>query len=191
LEDGRLVKLAEPFSYIDPDEKSWEVPAGATVDGASIPRALWTLIGGPFEDKYRNASIIHDWYCDVRSRPWKDTHRVFYHAMITSSVPIAQAKLLFAGVYWGGPRWSQTVVENIVLATTRTLGFVSSFAPEPMFETVRRRMWRVSEYSFDDSQLDLLQESVKDGDESLESIESSIDLQLESMEPEVRDEPLA
>lgn len=161
------------------------------MDGASIPRALWTLIGGPFEDKYRNASIIHDWYCDVRSRPWKDTHRVFYHAMITSSVPIAQAKLLFAGVYWGGPRWSQTVVENIVLATTRTLGFVSSFAPEPMFETVRRRMWRVSEYSFDDSQLDLLQESVKDGDESLESIESSIDLQLESMEPEVRDEPLA
>jgi Protein of unknown function (DUF1353) len=75
LNDGRRVKLEEPFAYIDPGKIRWQVPKDAVVDGASIPRMLWLLLGGPFEGKYRNASIIHDWYCDIRVRPWKQVVR--------------------------------------------------------------------------------------------------------------------
>ncbi len=117
LPDGRRVRLGSRYAYIDPKARRWDVPKGAIVDGASIPRPLWTLMGGPFEGKYRNASIIHDWYCDLRSRPWKQVHRMFYDAMITSGVSGAQARLLYAGVYFGGPRWSKTVIENVALAT--------------------------------------------------------------------------
>lgn len=112
LGDGRRVQLREPFEYVDPGESLWPVPKDAIVDGASIPRALWTIIGGPFEGKYRDASIIHDWYCDRRTRPWPSVHRMFYEAMLTSGVPLTQAKIMYAGVYWGGPRWTDTVVYN-------------------------------------------------------------------------------
>lgn len=112
LDDGRVVELVNAFGYTDPDGLVWEAPAGARVDGASIPRALWSLIGGPFEGRYRNASVIHDWYCDRRSRPWKAVHRVFYNGMVTAGVDAVQAKVMYAGVYVGGPRWSETVIHN-------------------------------------------------------------------------------
>jgi hypothetical protein len=60
LDDGRKMKLVEPFRYIDPTGLSWDAPIGAVVDGASIPQVAWSVIGGPFEGKYRNASVIHD-----------------------------------------------------------------------------------------------------------------------------------
>jgi hypothetical protein len=113
LDDGRRVKLSENFSFIDDSEARWNVPEGAIVDGASIPRFLWSFIGGPFEGKYRNASIIHDWFCDLRSRPWLKVHRMFYDAMIASGVDAVLAKTMYAGVYVGGPRWSETVVANV------------------------------------------------------------------------------
>jgi hypothetical protein len=115
LSDGRRVKTIEPFAFIDAASLRWEVPSEVTVDGASIPRLLWTLVGGPFEGKYRDASIIHDWYCDIRDRHWRAVHKVFYEAMLASDVPSHQAKLMYAGVLFGGPRWSETVVENVNL----------------------------------------------------------------------------
>lgn len=112
LDDGRRVQLAAPFGYVDAASARWNVPVKAIVDGASIPRALWTLIGGPFEGKYRAPSIIHDWYCDLRTRRWEDVHHVFYEGMLAAGVSRPQALLIYGGVYWGGPRWSQTVVDN-------------------------------------------------------------------------------
>jgi len=111
-DEERIVRLVEKLAFIDYEEKIWEVPADARVDGASIPRALWTLIGGPFEGKYRNASIIHDWYCDRRTRPWERVHEIFYEAMLTSGVSAFQARMLYTGVRVGGPRWSLTAVAN-------------------------------------------------------------------------------
>jgi hypothetical protein len=84
LPDGRYLKLLRSFGYIDSQHERWDVPDGAIVDGASIPQVLWTLMGGPFEGKYRDASIVPDWYCDLRTRPWRNVHRVFYEAMLRS-----------------------------------------------------------------------------------------------------------
>src|SRR5712692_9140850 len=33
---------------------------------ASIPRAFWSVIGGPLEGQYRNASVFHDVACDQK-----------------------------------------------------------------------------------------------------------------------------
>lgn len=32
---------------------------------------FWSFIGGPFEGKYRNASVVHDFLCKVQKRPWR------------------------------------------------------------------------------------------------------------------------
>ena len=36
------------------------VPAGLEIDGASIPRLLWRVIGPPLYGRYRPAAVIHD-----------------------------------------------------------------------------------------------------------------------------------
>lgn len=101
----RVVETVAPFSFEDPKGKLWSVPTGATVDGASIPQAFWSVIGGPFTGKYREASVIHDYYCDHRIESWQDTHRVFYDGMRANGVDAVTAYTMYAAVYWGGPRW--------------------------------------------------------------------------------------
>ena len=103
--DGRTMTLREPFTYIDPAGTEWHAPAGSTVDGASIPRIVWSLIGGPFEGKYREGSVVHDVACITRARPWEATHRAFYFAMRASGVAVVKAKIMFAAVHHFGPRW--------------------------------------------------------------------------------------
>jgi Protein of unknown function (DUF1353) len=105
LEDGRKMRLLKPFAYVDQFETRWDAPAGSIVDGASIPRLIWTLIGGPFEGKYRNASVVHDVECQVKARPWKAVHRMFYNAMRCGKVGALKAKVMFGAVYHFGPRW--------------------------------------------------------------------------------------
>lgn len=109
--DGRQMTLLEPFQFIDTRGKRWSVPRGVLVDGASIPTVFWSFIGGPFEGKYRVASIIHDYYCDVRSRPWQEVHRVFYEAMLASGVNSSRALLMFKAVEKFGPRWDPPVID--------------------------------------------------------------------------------
>ena len=103
--DGRSMTLVEDLAFKDSAGATWKVPAGATVDGASVPQAFWSIAGSPFAGNYRNAAIIHDYYCQTRSRPWQDVHKMFLEAMIASAVPESQAQLLYLAVYRFGPRW--------------------------------------------------------------------------------------
>ena len=114
-DEGRIVTLLENFVYVDPVEERWTAPKGAKADGASIPRPLWPLIGGPFEGKYRNASIIHDFYCSKRHKPWQKVHRMFYDAMITSGVGNAKAMIMYGGVYKFGPKWTEMDTHNTLI----------------------------------------------------------------------------
>jgi hypothetical protein len=105
-DDGRNMTLLEPFEYIDPSGTRWPVPPGVSLDGASIPRFFWSLIGGPFEGRYRNASVVHDFYCQVRTRPFRIVHRVFYDAMVTSGLTDRTSWLMYKAVDQFGPRWA-------------------------------------------------------------------------------------
>jgi hypothetical protein len=108
-DSGREMVLTEPFGYIDPEGNRWDAPAGSVIDGASIPQVAWSVIGGPFEGKYRNASVIHDVACDQRQRPWDKVHLTFYYAMRACDVEESLAGTMYAAVYYFGPRWEETV----------------------------------------------------------------------------------
>lgn len=105
LPDGRNMRLLRHVTYIDPQGKAWTAPRGHVVDGASIPRFFWRLIGGPLEGPYRNASVIHDYYCDLKTRPWQDVHRMFYLACRAGGCGGLRASLMYWAVYVFGPRW--------------------------------------------------------------------------------------
>lgn len=138
LPDGRHMQLVQPFAFVRTDGEAWSVPADAIVDGASIPRVFWSLIGGPLEGPYRDASIVHDYYCDMRSRPWLETHRVFYEAMRCSEVPKAKAKVMYYAVYRFGPRWKMESLPSLEDAGFETIP-VKGAAPleTPAFDTKR------------------------------------------------------
>jgi hypothetical protein len=107
LDDGRRLELTNPFSFSDPTGKLWSVPVGTVVDGASIPRIFFSVVGGPFDDKYRDASVIHDHFCDKKTEPWEKVHLVFYNGMRAKGVDSIKAKLMYAAVYNFGPKWVQ------------------------------------------------------------------------------------
>jgi hypothetical protein len=104
LKDGRNMRLLTPFGYTDPSGREWDVPPGAITDGASIPRVLWAF-AGPFEGQYRDAAVVHDFFCVVRTRTWRDTHQMFYSAMRAAGVDAVTAKTMYGAVYYFGPRW--------------------------------------------------------------------------------------
>lgn len=115
--DGRMMTLREDFAYVDPTNRRWVAPAGSMVNGASIPAPFWSIIGGPFEGKYRNASVIHDVGCETMSAPWQDVHKVFYDACRCGGVDDVNAKMLYYAVYHFGPRWE--IVTDTMVANAR------------------------------------------------------------------------
>jgi hypothetical protein len=105
LEDGRNMRLLNTFAYVDQHQVRWTSKTDSVVDGASIPRVLWSFVGGPFEGQYRNASIVHDTECESHLHEWKDVHRMFYNASRAGGVGWIKGMLMYAAVYKFGPRW--------------------------------------------------------------------------------------
>ncbi|MEQ0314415.1 DUF1353 domain-containing protein [Klebsiella sp. GB_Kp051] len=135
LDDGRSMQLKRPFGYISMNDREWNVPIDTIVDGASIPRVFWSLIGGPLEGPYRNASIVHDHFCDIRTQPWPDVHRMFHDAMLCSGVPYLKARIMFYAVYRFGPRWIN--IPSIELASfgvAKSTSMVSTEFPTEAFD---------------------------------------------------------
>src|SRR5260370_28317223 len=107
--DGRTMTLLSELRYTDPQGVVWIAPAGSVVDGASIPRSLWSIMGGPFEGKYRNAAVLHDVAYEQRNRPWEDCDRMFYNAMRCSGVGAVEAKTMFYALYRFGHHWKFSI----------------------------------------------------------------------------------
>jgi hypothetical protein len=80
------------------------VPAGFTCDGASIPRILWTLVGHPFDKRWRRESVLHDWFYRTTghgiSRRMAD--QIFYYSLRDGGLRYTKALLMYLGVRIGG-----------------------------------------------------------------------------------------
>ncbi len=115
-EAGDLKELVdEKLVFVDSMGVEWIAPRGTLTDGASVPRlALW-LSDGRFESEFLKAAIIHDAYCQLenekrtpdqfKKRPWQAVHRMFYEACLAGGTSSLKARIMFAAVWLGGPRW--------------------------------------------------------------------------------------
>jgi hypothetical protein len=129
--NGRDMTLVEPFGYVDPRDEGWDAPAGSVVNGASIPRAFWSLVGGPFEGRFRNASVVHDVACEERSRAWQAVHRMFHDACRCGGVGPAKATAMYYAVYHFGPRWTVEERRSIVAGAPHVERVVRDDTPPP------------------------------------------------------------
>ena len=102
----RDMTLLDDFAYVDPAGTRWEVPAGTTVNGASIPSVFWSSFGPPFVGDYRRASVVHDHFCVIKTRTAAATHRMFRDACRTGGVGPGKAALMYSAVNVFGPQWT-------------------------------------------------------------------------------------
>ncbi|MFL6658950.1 MAG: DUF1353 domain-containing protein [Massilia sp.] len=99
--DERNMRVLELFWYTDPDGRRWEAPANTVINGASIPRTLWSSVGSPYTGAYRRAALVHDAAVGKESVLRADADRMFYFACLCGGCSVLQAKLLYAGVRVG------------------------------------------------------------------------------------------
>ena len=134
----RTMALLQNFWFIDRSGKRWDAPKATIIDGASIPRALWSLVGSPYTGDYRRASIVHDVACnndegDPHARRAAD--RMFYEACRAGGCSVWEATILYVGVRIGA-WWSEVAgVEAVAIRT----------APAPGDAELQRDFQSVSE----------------------------------------------
>jgi hypothetical protein len=103
------------LDFVDGGEATWIAPKGIVTDGASIPPIFVSIIGAPTSPEFVNAAAVHDAYCGIgneqgakfHSETWQRVHIMFYDALLVGGVPELKAKLMFAAVWLGGPRWGE------------------------------------------------------------------------------------
>ncbi len=88
---GDDIVLDQDFYYVDSKRRTWLVSKGFRSDGATIPSAFWPIIGSPLKGLYRNAAIIHDYFCEQKKHDWSEVHLVFYEAMLANGVSPGKA----------------------------------------------------------------------------------------------------
>jgi uncharacterized protein DUF1353 len=152
--DGLDMTLLTEVRYTDPDGVVWVAPVGSKINGASIPRAFWSLVGGPFDGKYRAASVLHDVAYEQQTRPWQQVDRMFYNALRCSGVGVIEAKTMYYALYRHGHHWKHPVRRAI--------------AAQPSDITPRAE--RAT--AVDPGEADAIQEWIENNDPSLDQIET-------------------
>jgi len=143
----RTMELLEDFWFRDSHGAVWEAERGSVIDGASIPRPLWSLVGSPYTGDYRRASIVHDIACvaaghDNGARRAAD--RMFFDACRAGGCSRREAIILYIGVRIGAWWNSQPV-----LADERVRLY-----SDPVDELVRQDFQAVGEAVLSDGETD-------------------------------------
>ncbi len=101
------------IDFTDANGLRWTAPEQTLTDGATIPPLFTPVMGDRQRREYLIAAALHDAYCGVgnedlptyQTRPWEAVHRMFFEALVADGTPERTAKIMFAAVYLGGPRW--------------------------------------------------------------------------------------
>lgn len=93
------------FTFTDSKGISWPVPKGYVTNGASVPRAYWSLFGSPLTSDYTVPVILHDYHAALRQRSPDEVNRMFYEALRAAGVGEQKSKVLFYAVSQFGPHW--------------------------------------------------------------------------------------
>lgn len=83
-----------------------EVHAGFETDGASIPRALWSIVGSPWSGDWDKAAVLHDFLYrhPLPGMTRSDADSAFLAGLIELGIPSSTRWAMHKGVRLGG--WS-------------------------------------------------------------------------------------
>ncbi|MEL6375429.1 MAG: DUF1353 domain-containing protein, partial [Pseudomonadota bacterium] len=97
--EDRDMRLILPFGYKDRAGRIWMVPKGAIINGASIPRSLWSLVGSPYVGRYRRAAVIHDFFwADRDDEDQVNVDRLFREMVRVAGISTVRAQAMYVTV---------------------------------------------------------------------------------------------
>lgn len=110
--DDRRMQLLEDFWFRDRKGEVWHAAKGTSIDGASIPRPLWSLVGSPYSGDYRRASIVHDVACAAAATPSerRRADKMFFEACRAGGCSWLASVTLYVGVRIGA--WYQGALRD-------------------------------------------------------------------------------
>lgn len=159
----RNIRVLKDVVYEAPDKKRWEAPAESVVNGASIPRLLWTVIGSPYVGDYRRASVVHDTACEAPKVSRKTADRMFYYACRADGCGWLQAKVLYIGVRIGAWISSDQSLRHLNNAAPLGYGPMPALTPEEhmVLEVHQRSYYLTEDLEGTDADLDTIDRTVK------------------------------
>ena len=107
------MRLTEDFCFYYNGKAYW-IPAGFTWDGASIPRAVWSIIGAPSEPDFWAATLVHDWVYLTHIFSRAETDEALFQILGESDVSLWRRRCIWAAVraFGGGSHWKNGVEEK-------------------------------------------------------------------------------
>ncbi len=82
------------------------VVGGTRLNGASIPKMIWPVIGHPFETDYVYPAALHDAQCGERMETDWLVHDRFFRALKAEKVAKWKANVMGYAVQQWGPTWT-------------------------------------------------------------------------------------
>jgi len=102
-QDGsKYWKTTKELIYVTTLENRITIPVGFETDGASIPRALWSVIGHPFNGKHVRAATLHDYLYRTQKFSKAKCDKLFLEAMDADDVSWLRRHLMYWGVKFFG-----------------------------------------------------------------------------------------
>jgi hypothetical protein len=98
------------------------IPAGFAWNGASIPQALWSVMGGRYEPETAQASLEHDWFYLFHgvSRAQADQH--FFTRCREMGEPLFKARAMYWALrMFGGTHWPTSTEDKEQIAEIRKM----------------------------------------------------------------------
>lgn len=112
-------ELTEPFEFTLKTENSFvyaTIREGYIWNGASIPKAFWSVIGGPFSGKYALGALIHDLLYDTHYTTRKEADEIFLQVMEMERVGKAKRWLMYQAVRrFGSKPWKKSDSHLVIM----------------------------------------------------------------------------
>jgi len=95
---GEEWMLLDPLSFVRKNGAIYTAEELFHTDGASIPKWLWSLVGGPLSGKYAKSAVIHDKLCRSGIVPRKKADKIFLEAMKADGVAFWKRRAMYMAV---------------------------------------------------------------------------------------------
>jgi len=95
LPDGRQARVITYLIFVDSRGVSYSADPGQIVDGASIPRFFWRLMGSPFVGRHRRAALVHDGEYIKRKYTRLEVDRMFLEALKVDGVGLIKRQTMY------------------------------------------------------------------------------------------------
>ena len=102
LNDHRQMVVVYDYGWTDATGNVWWCKRGDVIDGASIPRFLWSMLGGPYSGLHRVATALHDSAYIAKVGTRKQADQMMLEKMLADGVGVVKARLMYRAVRWFG-----------------------------------------------------------------------------------------